>query len=369
MHMKNADCKEVRERSSERSPFFPNLDYAKLIMALLVVEIHTKPFMSLGSPVLNRIVEGVDCVAVPFFFIASGFLCFKSIDASELRDRCPLAALRIIATIKKLLLLYVIWFIIYLPIDLFGSIEAGNGLAKAIALEVRGFVFVGEGYFSWPLWYLLASAVAFAIIYFLSKYMRVTSILAMSFLMLIIGFAIGEINNSGVVAPLLSPILDAYFLIFGNVRNGLFEGFFYVSLGALLGTIWKPCLRIPAPALLGMVFGGALGCILITPSAHLPFCIVFSLGLFLMAIRKTDQQQRLLAVISRNASTVVYLVHMLFVVAFVYGILGWSGEWGTLLDYPHAILYIFALSSSFAITLVAIPLARRYRLVKTVFGI
>ena len=128
-------------------------------------------------------------------------------------------------------------------------------------------------------------------------------------------------------------------------------------------------MRIPVPALLGMVFGGALGCILITPSAHLPFCIVFSLGLFLMAIRKTDQQQRLLAVISRNASTVVYLVHMLFVVAFVYGILGWSGEWGTLLDYPHAILYIFALSSSFAITLVAIPLARRYRLVKTVFGI
>lgn len=44
------------------------LDAMKLLMAFLVVEIHTRPFRDFGSPVINEIVSGVDCVAVPFFF-------------------------------------------------------------------------------------------------------------------------------------------------------------------------------------------------------------------------------------------------------------------------------------------------------------
>lgn len=56
---------------------FPNLDITKLLMALLVVEIHTRPFMDFDSQLINRIATGIDCVAVPFFFIASGYLCSR----------------------------------------------------------------------------------------------------------------------------------------------------------------------------------------------------------------------------------------------------------------------------------------------------
>ena len=41
------------------------------------LEIHTRPFMDFDSQLINRIATGIDCVAVPFFFIASGYLCSR----------------------------------------------------------------------------------------------------------------------------------------------------------------------------------------------------------------------------------------------------------------------------------------------------
>lgn len=62
---------------------FPYLDTAKLITAFLVVEMHTRALNDIGSGVTGQIVSVIDCVAVPFFFIVSGFLCFRRALASH----------------------------------------------------------------------------------------------------------------------------------------------------------------------------------------------------------------------------------------------------------------------------------------------
>lgn len=89
---------------------------------------------------------------------------------------------------------------------------------------------------------------------------------------------------NGGVAYVLS---DLYMKIFGDVRNGVFEGFFYVAMGmafAALGvekkgggsqrTCW------------GGILLGAFGTFAITPDAHLPFCVLFSCSVFLLSIAR-----------------------------------------------------------------------------------
>lgn len=142
---------------------YSDLDIAKLLMAFLVVEIHARPLMEF--PLAERIIEGIDVVAVPFFFMASAFLCFRGLDEVSFVEKTLSGAVRVRKTIGRLLKLYLIWTVLYLPVTVFGSVIHGDCLAYALAVFVRGTLLIGENYYSWPLWYLLASAVGFALVY------------------------------------------------------------------------------------------------------------------------------------------------------------------------------------------------------------
>lgn len=148
---------------------FPNLDIAKLIMAFLVVEIHTRPFDDIDSGLIAQIVSGIDCVAVPFFFIASGFLCFRGLALSDFRDGGSPASARVRGTMRKQLTLYATWTALLLPLALLGAHLRGWGAAATVLHIARGALLVGENDFTWPLWYLLASVVAFALVYVLLR--------------------------------------------------------------------------------------------------------------------------------------------------------------------------------------------------------
>lgn len=131
---------------------YPDLDIAKLIMALLVVEIHTKPLFDLGSGLVDAVVSGIDCVAVPFFFIASGFLCFNSLSAADFGERASAGLARVRSTIKRQLSLYATWTVVLLPLALFGACLRDWGVLEAFAHLARGALLVGENDFTWPLW-------------------------------------------------------------------------------------------------------------------------------------------------------------------------------------------------------------------------
>ena len=54
---------------------FPGIDLFKLIGAVIVVAIHSHPFENIPLPMWADFVYKLICnTAVPFFFIASGFL-------------------------------------------------------------------------------------------------------------------------------------------------------------------------------------------------------------------------------------------------------------------------------------------------------
>ena len=346
---------------------FPNLDIAKLIMAFLVVEIHTKPLNDVESNVVAQIVNGIDCVAVPFFFIASGFLCFRGLALRDFGDGGSHASARVRGTICKQLTLYATWTVLFLPLALFGARLRGWSAVETVLHIARGVLLVGENDFTWPLWYLLASVTAFALIYILlRKGVAPRPILVLSAGMLLLGQVVEVARGwEGALVP-IALLVDLYSAVFVTARNGLFEGFFYVAVGMYVGLGWgsRPLPRLGTTvACLAL---GLTGCVLISPSAHLPFCAIFAVALFLLCVRRTGDLPHPWA---RKASTVVYLVHMAFAVAFVYGICGYGEIDFFTAPVSHVVLYSFTLVCSLLTASIAIPLGRKVSLVKTIFGV
>ena len=141
---------------------YKGIDIMKFVMAIVVVAVHTRPEMSFRSSVLKQIFDGMYYIAVPYFFMASGFLLFRKISLPLTKE----GEQRIQSYLARMCRLYLVWTVIYLPLTVYGFYIDGVPPLKAVAVFVRNLLLVGENYMSWPLWYLLALIIAVAIIYF-----------------------------------------------------------------------------------------------------------------------------------------------------------------------------------------------------------
>lgn len=346
---------------------YPDLDVVKLLMAFLVIEIHTRPLM--GFPFAERIIEGIDVIAVPFFFLASAFLCFRGLDEASFADKALPGAARVRRTIGKLLRLYLTWTVLFLPVTVFGSVIHGDGLVHALAIFARGTLLIGENYYSWPLWYLLASVVGFTLVYIcLRGGVRSRRILLLSFVLLLVGYGITFVQGWEAAPATLSLPVKVYGAAFGGARNGVFEGFFYVAVGAVLGMRHHEVEEMPVLVEIALVVLGLAGTVLVSNDAHLPFCAAAGIGSFLLSIRRCGSGLRPHAG-ARNASTIIYLVHMYFIVLFVYGICGGTNVNLNANGVNGAWLYLFALGGSILLSVLVIAASRRLPLLKKVFGI
>ena len=279
------------------------LDIMKFVMAIVVVAIHTRPELSFSSPVVVGLFEAVYTIAVPFFFMASGFLLFRKISLPLSEE----GELRIKSYLKKICKLYLIWTVIYLPLTVYGFYQDGLPLLKSIAIFFRNILLVGENYMSWPLWYLLALIVAVGIIYALLKLkLSKNWIVAISVFMAIIGVGLDYCKENAI----LQPITDLYFSVFLKTRNGFFVGFFYVALGMFLSHKENLSLSLLlVTALLGFV-----GIIMGVPlSSALVVCAIFVFSISFNCKSVNVE----FAVKYRLMSSIVYFIHMLWMAFFV----------------------------------------------------
>ena len=279
------------------------LDIMKFVMAIVVVAIHTRPELSFSSPVVVGLFEAVYTIAVPFFFMASGFLLFRKISL-------PLNAegeLRIKSYLKKICKLYLIWTVIYLPLTVYGFYQDGLPLLKSIAIFFRNILLIGENYMSWPLWYLLALIVAVGIIYALLKLkLSKNWIVVLGILMAMIGVALDYCKDNSYFLS----VTDLYFSLFQKTRNGFFVGFLYVSLGMFCSKLDRASLwQILLVSLIGFI-----GMYLSLPLAN--SLVVFALFVISIAMRgdvfsaRTSQNYR-------HLSSIIYFCHMIWVALLV----------------------------------------------------
>ena len=85
------------------------VDIAKYVSALLVVCIHTFPFIDINEMLNTYFIQTICRLAVPFFFMISGYFLFRKIHNEE-EDKDVLKKY-----LFRLLKIYLIWTVIYLP--------------------------------------------------------------------------------------------------------------------------------------------------------------------------------------------------------------------------------------------------------------
>lgn len=208
------------------------IDLAKFICAVFVVAIHVPPFGSTdGSTLFSYfnffIQDYLARIAVPFFFITSGYFLFKKTDLNNF-DIKPAKQY-----VLKLIKLYLIWSLIYFPVRLGSIITDKKGILHGIITYFKDFVF-STSYSH--LWYINALIFATVVISLL-LYKRVKPVF------IIAGggifYFLGLFGQSwfGFLEPLrgtfIWDILKGIQGIITTTRDGLFDGLIFVGIGML----------------------------------------------------------------------------------------------------------------------------------------
>lgn len=219
-------------RGFMKKNFFYGIDVFKLLCAVLIVCIHTAPLESLSTRANSLLVNCFCRVAVPFFFVSSGFLVFKKVQIGQNFGFSP-----IWKYVKKILWLYLFWSAVYFPFTAARIYRnRGTGAALSIFLDwLKNMVFsAGYGF----LWYLPATAAAvLAVGFLLKKRVSINAVLAIGFCLYLVGLC-GQ-SYFGLVrqiphSPELSAAVKSVYDFIGTTRNGIFEGFVFIALGAKL---------------------------------------------------------------------------------------------------------------------------------------
>lgn len=198
-----------------------SIDSMRLIAMLFVVAIHTDPFRGLGTygNLANFVIDSSGRVAVPFFFVTSGYFF-----ASKTANRDPADYFSRQAT--SIASLYVFGLLLAAPVFFAGRVLRSDvrsgALATEIVREVAGYasplelLYYGTSV-SVVLWFLPALLFSLAFVYGFDRFNRGAYAVPIS-----LGF-----HGIGLLGASYTMFVDVPF----EIRDALFFGFFYTSIG------------------------------------------------------------------------------------------------------------------------------------------
>lgn len=218
--------KEVRYNMNNSK--YGYIDIFKFIFSICIIAIHTGLLYDTNPTINWYLTHMILRLAVPFFFITSGFFYGRKLlkSKSKIDDTTK-------SYIKRLLYPMIFWLLISLPFTILNTYD-GNIISTFLHI-IQKILFYPWG----ALWYVLALIIAVMI---LSKFYKNDKF----YFPLLIGFLLytfALIANSYyfviIDRLLIKKIVDLYIKIFISSRNGIFVGIFYVSLGVILSKLQK----------------------------------------------------------------------------------------------------------------------------------
>ena len=198
---------------------YTGIDFFRLIAAILIITIHTSPlasFSATGDFILTRIVARV---AVPFFFMTSGFFLISRYS----RDNDKLKKF-----VNKTACIYGIAILIYIPVNIYNGYFNSDNLIPNI---LKDLFFDGTIY---HLWYLPASIFGAWIAWYLVKHFDYKRALIMSSILYLIGF-FGD-SYYGITEKIsgLNSFYQFVFQVSDYTRNGVFFAPLFFILGGFI---------------------------------------------------------------------------------------------------------------------------------------
>ncbi|CBK78413.1 Acyltransferase family [[Clostridium] cf. saccharolyticum K10] len=304
------------------------VDVAKFTCAIFVIGIHSKFSSFFDSNIVSTFVDGIFDLAVPFFFVASGYFLGRKI--KEEPENWESIFRNYFVRFFKM---YVLWSLIYIPLTIYGEVQWRTPFFRACIKLLRNYLFVGINFYSWQLWYLLASCVAILILWLCFKMrMSLPLISVICILVYIMGIVLSLNSNS------TNLFIKIYMAIFTTPRNGIFVGFPLITFGLVLNYLHiekmsqvSIALICSLASLAYLYFATFLAGSFIT-SILLSVASV-SCFVFLMSIRGNckEASARNVYFFLRKMSTYIYCLHMYFVAIFRVFIMGGNENYNELI--------------------------------------
>ena len=201
------------------------IDIAKYVSALLVVCIHTFPFIDINETFNTYFIQTVCRMAVPFFFTISGYFFFRKLTNDEEENKELLKRY-----LFRLLKIYLIWTVIYLPYTIYNYVSAGTGWIGIISY-LRNFLLNGSYY---HLWFLPALMTGMIIAYFLYQKKGMVFMLKVSLILYFVGYLLNVFAPLWESIPVISFLFRFFTVTITTSRNGFFFAPIFIGIGCLL---------------------------------------------------------------------------------------------------------------------------------------
>jgi len=300
------------------------LDYIRLLGAFLVIGIHTSFLTQIGEKWDYIYKSDIAEFAVPFFYACTGFFLIFSRPDIDFNTKLK-------GNIFKIFRLYILWSLLYLPLTVIGCLFSEDSIMTYAFKCLRNYLFVGENFYSWQLWYLHGLLVALLGFYLLKRILSDKGILVVASALYIVGILINSANAQIINVPdIFSGAVTLYFKIFVTTRNGIFQSLAFVMVGywvAFHVKTEKFKLNYPVTIMFGfvlyltkvicdvkMIWGGYCGQCLTLPVFCILFMLIISHGISMYDIGKSKSTGRMgKSIYCRNLSANIYYIHMYFV--------------------------------------------------------
>lgn len=280
------------------------IDIMKFISAMLVITIHSNPLTGICGYVLGGIIARI---AVPFFFISSGYILYTKLkeDTTYIKNY-----------VKRLTVLYTVWYGIYLVWRI--VFEFNEFKVKDLILLIREYLF--SGYYQ--LWYLPSLIISSLFIYLFIKRDKVRYLVFISIILLLVCI-VGDSYSGIVNIKLVNKFISLYEIIFGTTKVGICFAVPFLTIGILIKkynvNINKKILNIIL-MIAGIMFFSE-GIILkynnINTARNIYFTSVLIVTIVFIRLLKSDKVIKYsTSKLLRSLSLGIYCSHALFIMIF-----------------------------------------------------
>lgn len=281
---------------------YAGIDYFRFIAALLIITIHTSPLVSFsetGDFILTRVIARV---AVPFFFMTSGFFMISRYTSGT--DKLK-------GFIRNTLQIYGIAILIYIPINIYNGYFSGKDFLPNILKDI---IFDGTLY---HLWYLPAAALGGAIAWYLVKKADYTKAIAIAGGLYLIGLFGDSYYGIAETIPGIHSFYDLIFQVTDYTRNGIFYAPIFFVLGGYIADRPKELSPVQSVCGFAVSFGLMLTEALILHNYDLQrhdsmylFLLPCMFFLFHALLYLRGKRSRFL----RTSALIIYVIHPMVIV-------------------------------------------------------
>jgi serine/alanine racemase len=196
------------------------LDYFKVVAAFLVIAIHTSPLSSVNDTANFVFIHILARVAVPFFFMVTGFFILS-------KKRLLLSRTKLQLFIIKTCKIYGIATLLYLP----KNVSLGYFKDSNLGIKIIKDIFF-DGTF-YHLWYLPATVLGVVIIASIACRFEEKTVFIIAGILYIVGMFGDKYYGIAVQLPYLKSSYDFMFGFFEFTRNGIFFAPIFLAMGAM----------------------------------------------------------------------------------------------------------------------------------------